>query len=116
MKYLVIHNCTQCPKCAKPTQTFYKLACIITRDESGFWGKTLDNYPYIPDWCPLPDLEQHNAGELPVWIMLAGTTRMNHLIQEKEKCSNLTAQHLIQREIDGINWILQQQPRQEESK
>jgi len=59
MKYLVIHNCSQCPKCAKPTHAFYKLECTASNIESGCWlGKTLEHYPFIPEWCSLPDIEQ----------------------------------------------------------
>ena len=56
VKLLRVTVCSECRNCYRATPV-YSASCKAVKDESGFWGKTIKNYPYIPDWCPLEDAE-----------------------------------------------------------
>lgn len=49
---------------------------------------------------------RHESGELPAWFKEAITTRMNELLTAMEQCTNLTARHLLEREMKGVQWVL----------
>lgn len=56
VKLLRVTACSECRHCDRPTP-IYSASCCMARNDAGFWGKTIENYPYLPDWCPLPDAE-----------------------------------------------------------
>lgn len=56
VKLLQVTVCSDCRHCSRSAPV-YSALCYIMKTDDGFWGKRIDKYPYIPDWCPLPDAE-----------------------------------------------------------
>lgn len=106
MRILKIRVCSECPHHDPPTP-IYPGYCSITRHESGFMGNPFEDYPKIPDWCPL---EKSEPDELPEWFVerVNGIIKAAHEELDKDPAGNFLSGRTEEaiRQIDLVKWLI----------